>query len=81
MPSDKWNFPKPLLREDTKLKGKSREENRRVHVGEVIACEDSDPVCLKTLSTDDANGRKRDPQQSTSPNLRDAVLDASGDIP
>jgi hypothetical protein len=70
-----------LLCEDAELERELGEEDRGVHVAEVVGGVDGGLVDVELLATDDFDRGKADEEQGSSPETGDEVLLAAGFIP
>ena len=74
-------FQRDLLRENAELERQIGEEDRRVHVAEVVRGVDGGLVHVELLAADDFDRGKADEQQGAGPDARDGVLLAAGFVP
>ncbi len=81
VPADEGDLPEGLLGEDAELEGKPGEEDRGVHVAEVVGGVDGGFVDVELFAADDFDGREADEQEGSGPEAGDEVLLAAGFVP
>jgi hypothetical protein len=81
VPTDEGDLPEALLREDAELEREPGEEDRSVHVTEVVGSVDGGFMNMELVGSDDFDGRETNEQEGSSPEAGDGVLLAAGFVP
>src|ERR1700733_4672737 len=81
VPPDKGSLPERLFGENAELEGEIGEQDRGVHVAEVVGGVDGGFVYVEFFAADNLDRRHADQQQRARPEVRDHVLLAAGPVP
>jgi hypothetical protein len=81
VPANEGNLPKLLLCEDAELEGELAEEDRGVHVAEVVAAVDGSLSVGEVLYSNELDGREGDEEEGSCPDVGGGVLLTAGFVP